>query len=210
MSVLRISADGKRKPATQRGKGARRLQAVGPDAWRRCENTRDNRADRTLYDGERSKQEFPAPRLRAVPTAATPDDGKSDDGKAQPAGRLVPLRDRRSSRISPRPRCVYPKTTPAADESVASGAFGVRALRAAFAALACAAMIVMGLVVGSLLLPAERQTVVVQSGDTLWAIAARIDGAPSTPKAVTDIAQLNSLGSRDVKPGQKLVLPRYR
>ena len=86
----------------------------------------------------------------------------------------------------------------------------MRALRAAFAALACTAVVVMGLVVGSLLLPAERQTVVVQSGDTLWAIAARIDGAPSTPRAVTDIAQLNSLGSRDVKPGQKLMLPQYR
>ena len=187
MSVLRIPADGEPKQAAQRGKGARRLKAVGPNVRRCCED----------------------PRLRVVPTAATPDEGKVGDAKAQSAGRLALLREGRSPRVATPPRRGN-KKAPAGSGSLAPRAFGARALRAAFAALACTAVVVMGLVVGSLLLPAERQTVVVQSGDTLWAIAARIDGAPSTPRAVTDIAQLNSLGSRDVKPGQKLVLPHYR
>lgn len=210
MSVLRMPADGEPKQAAQRGKGARRLKAVGPNVRRRCEDARDNRFDRTLRDGERSERALPGPRLRAVPTAATPDEGKVGDGKVQSAGRLAPLREGRSPRVAPPPRRGNKKAAPAGSGSLAPRAFGARALRAAFAALACTAVVVMGLVVGSLLLPAERQTVVVQSGDTLWAIAARIDGAPSTPRAVTDIAQLNSLGSRDVKPGQKLVLPHYR
>ena len=209
MSVLRIPADGEPKQAAQRGKGARRLKAVGPNVRRCCEDARSNRFDRTLRDGERSERALPGPRLRVVPTAATPDEGKVGDAKAQSAGRLALLREGRSPRAATPPRRGNIKV-PAGSGSLAPRAFGARALRAAFAALACTAVVVMGLVVGSLLLPAERQTVVVQSGDTLWAIAARIDGAPSTPRAVTDIAQLNSLGSRDVKPGQKLVLPHYR
>ena len=209
MRVLRIPADGEPKQAAQRGKGARRLKAVGPNVRRRCEDARGNRFDRTLRDGERSERALPGPRLRVVPTAATPDEGKVGDAKAQSAGRLALLREGRSPRAATPPRRGNIKA-PAGSGSLAPRAFGARALRAAFAALACTAVVVMGLVVGSLLLPAERQTVVVQSVDTLWAIAARIDGAPSTPRAVTDIAQLNSLGSRDVKPGQKLVLPHYR
>lgn len=209
MSVLRIPADGEPKQAAQRGKGTRRLKAVGPNVRRCCEDARGNRFDRILRDGERSERALPGPRLRVVPTAATPDEGKVGDAKAQSAGRLALLREGRSPRAATPPRRGNIKA-PAGSGSLAPRAFGARALRAAFAALACTAVVVMGLVVGSLLLPAERQTVVVQSGDTLWAIAARIDGAPSTPRAVTDIAQLNSLGSRDVKPGQKLVLPHYR
>ncbi len=96
MSVLRIPADGEPKQAAQRGKGARRLKAVGPNVRRRCEDARDNRFDRTLRDGERSERALPGPRLRAVPTAATPDEGKVGDGKAQSAGRLSPLREGRS------------------------------------------------------------------------------------------------------------------
>ena len=210
MSVLRIPVDRERKSPIRRGKGTRRLHAVGPNVQRHGRGARDNRVDRALRDCRRTKLELPEPRLRAVPTAATPDEGRADKRKAQSAGRLVQLRDGRSPGVARCPRRAIPKTTPAVGESGASKALGVRALRAAFAALACTAMIVMGLVVGSLLLPSERQTVVVQSGDTLWTIAARIDGAPSTPRAVTDIAQLNSLGSSDVKPGQKLMLPQYR
>lgn len=110
--------------------------------------------------------------------------------------------------VDSQPYPVVPGRSPATF-GAGAGMSGLRALRGAAIALACVAMVVLGLVVGTLLLPAGHQTVVVQSGDTLWTIASRVDDAPSTAKAVADIAQLNSLGSWKVQSGQKLVLPRY-
>ena len=136
MSVLRIPADGERKSPIRRGKGTRRLHAVGPNVQRHGGGARDNRVDRALRDCRRTKPESAGPRLRAVPTAATPDEGRADKRKAQSAGRLVQLRDGRSPGVARRPRRAIPKTTPAVGESGASKALGVRALRAAFAALA--------------------------------------------------------------------------
>ena len=119
MSVLRIPADREPKQAAQRGKGARRLKAVGPNVRRCCEDARGNRFDRTLRDGERSERALPGPRLRAVPTAATPDEGKVGDAKAQSAGRLAPLREGRSPRVATPPRRGKKKAAPAGGGSLA-------------------------------------------------------------------------------------------
>jgi nucleoid-associated protein YgaU len=51
------------------------------------------------------------------------------------------------------------------------------------------------------------RTVVVRPGDTLWAIAARIEPA-SDPRAVADgIAAANGIDPAGLVPGQRLVVP---
>jgi nucleoid-associated protein YgaU len=55
-------------------------------------------------------------------------------------------------------------------------------------------------------------TVVVQPDDTLWGIAARIDGGRSPHAVVAEIRRLNGLGTDHVviHPGTTLVVPRAR
>ncbi len=83
------------------------------------------------------------------------------------------------------------------------------ALRLAFGALAAAALVVLGLGIGSLFVPAPGESVVVQSGDTLWSIAAAVPDAPDTATAVADIKAQNGLTSDAIAVGQVLELPRY-
>jgi predicted Zn-dependent protease len=51
-------------------------------------------------------------------------------------------------------------------------------------------------------------TVVVQPGDTLWAIAARTMHRRDNQGAVAELRDLNKLPSYDIQPGDVLVLPR--
>jgi LysM repeat protein len=55
-------------------------------------------------------------------------------------------------------------------------------------------------------------TVVVQTGDTLWAIAARSDPGRSPHAVVAEIRQLNGFGADDIAihVGDTLVVPRAR
>ncbi|WP_250027151.1 LysM peptidoglycan-binding domain-containing protein [Paractinoplanes maris] len=51
-------------------------------------------------------------------------------------------------------------------------------------------------------------SVVVQSGDTLWDIAARSVPAGDGQAAVEELRRLNGLSSYGVRPGDVLILPR--
>jgi nucleoid-associated protein YgaU len=50
-------------------------------------------------------------------------------------------------------------------------------------------------------------SVVVQSGDTLWSIASSLAGDADVRAVVYRIQQLNALEGADLVPGQVLVLP---
>ena len=52
------------------------------------------------------------------------------------------------------------------------------------------------------------RTVVVQSGDTLWDIAARVLPRRNNQDAVAELRDLNHLAGYDVQPGEVLTLPR--
>ncbi|MDO4888316.1 MAG: LysM peptidoglycan-binding domain-containing protein [Actinomycetaceae bacterium] len=82
-------------------------------------------------------------------------------------------------------------------------------VRAVVAALTVAALVVGGLVLGSLLAAPDSTEVVVQSGDTIWSIASRLEGGPDTAAVVSDIVALNGLGSQDLDVGQTLLVPSY-
>ena len=56
--------------------------------------------------------------------------------------------------------------------------------------------------------PGPVATVVVQPGDTLWAIAVRADPQADPRPTVARIADLNGLTGATVRPGQRLRLPR--
>lgn len=56
--------------------------------------------------------------------------------------------------------------------------------------------------------PAANRTVVVQPGDTLWALATRIDAQADPRVTVVRLEQLNHLGTAAVRAGQILRLPR--
>ena len=53
-------------------------------------------------------------------------------------------------------------------------------------------------------------TVVVQPGDTLWDIAARVSPRRDNRDAVADLRRLNGLRDSEVRPGDVLVLPVAR
>lgn len=67
----------------------------------------------------------------------------------------------------------------------------------------------LALAIGTSFLPADAESVIVQSGDTLWSIASGIEGASTTQSAVNDIVSLNGLGTEEISVGQKLLLPSY-
>jgi LysM repeat protein len=51
-------------------------------------------------------------------------------------------------------------------------------------------------------------TIVVQRGDTLWDIAARVLPRRNNQDAVAELRDLNHLPGSDVQPGEVLTLPR--
>jgi nucleoid-associated protein YgaU len=51
------------------------------------------------------------------------------------------------------------------------------------------------------------QTVVVRPGDTLWSIAASLDGDGDVRAVIDDIQELNGLNGAVLVPGQTLLLP---
>jgi hypothetical protein len=53
-------------------------------------------------------------------------------------------------------------------------------------------------------------TVVVQSGDTLWDVAARVMPPRDGREAVAELRRLNGLRDSVVQPGEVLILPRER
>jgi len=53
-------------------------------------------------------------------------------------------------------------------------------------------------------------TIVVQSGDTLWDIAARVMPRRDNRDAVAELRRLNGLRDSELQPGDVLVLPRER
>lgn len=52
-------------------------------------------------------------------------------------------------------------------------------------------------------------TVTVQPGDSLWAIAGRVDSGRDARDVVADIVQLNNLSGGAVLPGQQLYVPTH-
>jgi nucleoid-associated protein YgaU len=56
--------------------------------------------------------------------------------------------------------------------------------------------------------PAVTTTVVVQPGDTLWALAGEVDAAADPRTVIGTIIELNGLRSAaDIRPGDRLVVP---
>jgi Tfp pilus assembly protein FimV len=53
-------------------------------------------------------------------------------------------------------------------------------------------------------------TVVVESGDTLWDVAARVMPGRDGDQAVAELRRLNGLRDSVLQPGQTLILPRSR
>lgn len=58
--------------------------------------------------------------------------------------------------------------------------------------------------------PGTQHTVVVEPGETLWAVAVRIAPHDDPRLVVADIESLNHLASAGVEPGQQLVVPTVR
>ena len=59
--------------------------------------------------------------------------------------------------------------------------------------------------------PAVTTTVVVEPGDTLWALAREVDAAADPRTVIGVIIELNGLGSAaDIHPGDRLVVPVSR
>ncbi|HTW21648.1 MAG TPA: LysM peptidoglycan-binding domain-containing protein [Mycobacteriales bacterium] len=52
-----------------------------------------------------------------------------------------------------------------------------------------------------------RHTVVVEPGETLWAVALRVAPHEDPRLAVADLERANHLASAEVAPGQELVVP---
>jgi LysM repeat protein len=52
------------------------------------------------------------------------------------------------------------------------------------------------------------RSVVVQPGESLWAIAVRADPAADPRSVIQEIIDINALHSTSVQPGQRLWLPR--
>ena len=55
--------------------------------------------------------------------------------------------------------------------------------------------------------PVGASSVVVQAGDTLWAIAQEVAPGHDPRSVVGQIRELNDLGTRSIVPGQTLLLP---
>lgn len=55
--------------------------------------------------------------------------------------------------------------------------------------------------------PAVTRTAVVQPGDTLWSIAARVEPGRDTRVVVSQIRAVNHLANASVQVGQRLLLP---
>lgn len=55
--------------------------------------------------------------------------------------------------------------------------------------------------------PVGASSVVVQAGDTLWAIAQEVAPDRDPRSVVGQIRELNDLGTRSIVPGQTLLLP---
>jgi LysM repeat protein len=54
-----------------------------------------------------------------------------------------------------------------------------------------------------------QHTLIVQRGESLWSVAARIAPHQDPRLVVADIESLNNLTSPAVTPGQQLVIPTY-
>lgn len=54
---------------------------------------------------------------------------------------------------------------------------------------------------------ASFEHVTVQSGDTLWQLAAEIAPSADPREVISDIVRLNQLATSDVQPGQSLAIP---
>jgi nucleoid-associated protein YgaU len=117
-------------------------------------------------------------------------------------------------------RAVASPARPASGRRAPSGRPGARRVRLTRRArriavvLALAAGVALGSWVGPLLSGgggdlrlAGVNSVVVQSGDTLWSIASSLDGDADVRAVVYRIQQLNALEGADLVPGQVLVLP---
>jgi hypothetical protein len=55
--------------------------------------------------------------------------------------------------------------------------------------------------------PPARHTVVVQAGETLWAVAVRAEPNVDPRRVVAEIESANHLRTAAVEPGEQLVLP---
>jgi LysM repeat protein len=58
--------------------------------------------------------------------------------------------------------------------------------------------------------PGSLPTVVVDSDDTLWKIAGRVDTRHDRFVVINEIRRLNGIADYTVHPGQRLILPRPR
>lgn len=130
-----------------------------------------------------------------------------------PARRAPAPSTRRPVPVAPGPRRPVPERAPA--HSVAPGLRLTRRARRLGLVLGLAVGVVVGSWVGSAvsggddgLRLAGESSVVVESGDTLWSIAASVAGSGDDVRAVVaEIRELNGLPDASLVPGQTLVLP---
>lgn len=97
---------------------------------------------------------------------------------------------------------------PSTKPFVSSGLLDL-AIRASGFVLAAMVCFVIGMLLMEYSTVDRGESVVVQTGDTLWSVAMSVPEAPSVSSAVEDIKELNGLSSDILNVGQDLVLPRY-
>jgi nucleoid-associated protein YgaU len=135
-------------------------------------------------------------------------DGRAARSSGAPVVRTVPRRP------SPAGRRPVSARRPPSHPAARAGLRLTRRARRLAVVLALAA----GVAVGSWLDPllgagggelrlAGESSVVVQPGDTLWSIAASLDGGGDVRALIDEIQELNGLRDAGIRPGQTLLLP---
>ncbi|WP_309232911.1 LysM peptidoglycan-binding domain-containing protein [Blastococcus sp. TML/C7B] len=156
--------------------------------------------------------------LRAVPDQAGPRVAVPPGAGRSPAG--LPVHGRRPSAARPgrplpsAPAARRPVPGRGVERPAAPALRLTRRARRLGVVLGLAVGVVVGSWVGSVvsddggLRLAGASSVVVQSGDTLWSIAASVAGSGDDVRAVVaEIRELNGLADASIAPGQTLVLP---
>lgn len=168
-------------------------------------------------DSYRNTRTSSQPRFRLVSGSAVPAENPHEPSwgsrPGQPALHVVPdlpyevAAPHEHGRTAQRTLAQRNAVQHAASDPIAYGL--VWAIRAAIAIAAMLALAVIGLAIGSLFPITGSNSWTVQSGDTLWSIAADIPGAPDTTTAIVDLRELNNLSSDYLHVGQVIKLPKY-
>ncbi|WP_204163480.1 LysM peptidoglycan-binding domain-containing protein [Nocardioides gilvus] len=128
---------------------------------------------------------------------------------------ITPISQAPSARASVRPVSSVSSVRPVMDGNVSVG--GVRLTRRGRLVVLLAALafvLVLGIALGGVSTASEEagqprptEVVVVDDGDTLWAIAAEVAEDGQVRSVMKDIERLNALESPSLMVGQKLLVP---